>query len=152
MKRFVALSVLMLLLIPSQALAKYDQTHKRLKDSAGTAILDYALTSGAAKYSETINVEKNAGFSVLLITEDKAGGAGDVDISAEYSVDGSTWHTAYTTNMSGTVSAEGNIVTALQNVTRWIIFTPRVSKYMRYKFDPDADSQVTAYHIFVEDK
>ena len=50
--------------------------------------------------------------------------------------------------MAGTITVEGNIVTALQNVTRWIPYTVRLAVYMRYKFDPDADSQITVKHIF----
>jgi hypothetical protein len=124
---------------------------KPLTDSDGSPITDLALTSGTAVLSDKIPVDKNLGFATLLITEDKAGGAGDVDISAEYSMDGTNWYTAYTSDMAGAISAEGNIVTALQNVTRWIVHTVRLAKFMRYKFDPDADSQITAKMVFQEE-
>lgn len=123
-----------------------------LKTSTNSAIEDLALTSGVAVYSETIRVDRGSGYMALLVTEDKAGGAGDVDISTEYSVDGSNWYPAYTTDMAGTITIEGNIVTTLQNVTRYIVFTPRPAKYMRIKFDPDADSEITAILIYQEDR
>ncbi len=153
--RKVATTVLMVLLFlaPLQASAASIQAKtKTLNDSAGTALSSYSLTSGVAVYSEVINVVDNVGFASLLITEDKAGGAGDVDISVEYSVDGTNWYSAYTSDMSGTIAAEGNVVTALQNVTRWIVHTARLSVVMRYKFDPDADSQITAVAIYQRDR
>ena len=116
-------------------------TRLKVSDSVMT---DYSLTSGIAVWSDGINVSRNGGFANLLVKEDKAGGAGDVDISAEYSLDNTNWYTAYVSNMSGTITAEGNIVTNLQNVTRFIVFTPRLTNFIRFKFDPDADSQVTA--------
>lgn len=127
-------------------------TVKALKDSSGTAITSYTLTNGVAVYSEKIRLSNNVEFATLLVVEDKVGGTGDVDISMEYSADGSNWYPAYTTNMSGTITVEGNIVTALQNASRWIVFTPRLAAYMRYKFDPDADSRITATHLHQEAK
>lgn len=143
--------LLAFILICSVAHAAYRQTSIFLNDSAGTKITDYSLTSGVAVYSQTINTERLAGFMSLFIIEDKAGGAGDVDISAEYSFDGSNFYTIYTTNMAGTITAEGNIATTLGNATRWIVFTPRVARFMRIKFDPDADSEITARIIYIED-
>jgi len=115
-----------------------------LKDTSRVALTDYQLTSLTAVQTEHINIEDNDSLMTLLVTEDKSGGAGDVDIYAEYSDDGNTFYRPYTSDMAGVISQEGNIVTALQNVTRWIVFTPRLAKYMRLVFDPDADSQVTA--------
>lgn len=140
-----------ILLSGSLAEAKKIASYKPLNDSAGTAISAYSLTSGVAVYSETLDMTGNVGFCTLLITENQAGGTGDVDISVEYSIDGSNWYAAYTSNMSGTITAEGNIVTTLQNNTRWIVFTPRLTRSMRYKFDPDANSKITVWHLIQEE-
>ena len=85
------------------------------------------------------------------MVEDKSGGAGDVDIYVEYSDDGSTFYRTYTTDLAGTITVEGNLVTALQNVTRRIIHTARLAKYVRYVFDPDADSRITADITYQEE-
>jgi len=122
------------------------------KDTSGTVLSAYDLTSGAAVYTEPIKVYDNVGYMTMLVTENKAGGAGDVDISAEYSLDGTNFYTAYTTNLSGTITSEGNIVTALQNATRWIVLTPRLAKFVRFKLDPDADSQITLSIIYQEQR
>ena len=154
MKRLIFLSMLICAFLSSSVYARNDQADMILNDNAGTntEITDYALTSGSAIYSETIDLERNAGFICLLIVEDKAGGAGDVDVSIEYSIDASNWYVAYTSDLAGTLTADGNIVTALQNVTRYIIFQARPAQYARFKFDPDADSQITATLIYIVDK
>lgn len=152
MKKILLSVMLMIALTCTPAFARYDEGHMVLDDAAGTAMSDYALTSGSAVYSEIIDMERNAGFVALLVTEDKSGGTGDVDISVEYSVDKTNWYTVYTSDMYGTITAEGNVATALGNITRWIAFTSRITRYMRYKFDPDADSQVTVTHIYVVDR
>jgi|GEM_PF-2070787 len=127
---------------------------RRLLNSAGATITDLALTNGVAVNSEAIKVEKNTGQVCLLIKEDKAGGAGDVDIYAEYSDTGNTntWQRAYVSDLAGTISQEGNIVTTLRDATRRIYFQARLARYMRFVFDPDADSQITADIIFQEDE
>ena len=121
---------------------------RRLLDSNGATITAYALTSGSAVYSEAVRVDRNVGYLTLLVTEDKSGGAGDVDISVEYSLDGTNFYTAYVSDLAGTITAEGNLVTALGNATRWIVGTARLAKYLRFKFDPDADSQITATVVY----
>ena len=115
----------------------------------GAVIDDLALTSGVAVYSEAIPTDRNVGCSTLLITEDKSGGAGDVDIYPEYSMDGTNWHRANTTS-AGSLTQDANIVTTLQNATKWIVLTLRMAKYVRFVFDPDADSQITAKLLFQE--
>lgn len=150
----ILLLLLMIALFANPCYARKTAPYKPLNDASGTALTDYALTNGVAVYSEPILVNGNIGFASILVTEDKAGGAGDVDISAEYSVDGVNFYPAYQSDMDGTITLEGVtsggglIVEALQNVTRWIAYTSRLSVWMRYKFDPDADSQITVKHIF----
>ena len=123
-----------------------------LRDADGNNIEDLALTSGSAVFSETISMVDNIGFATLLVIEDKAGGAGDVDISVEYTLDGTTFYPAYTADLSGTITADGLIVEAIQDEERWIAYPVRMARGLRYKFDPDADSQITAYHLFLRDR
>lgn len=128
----------------------YFVNSKRLNNAAGAPITALAMANTVAVNSEAIKVDHNVGFFVLLVKEDIAGGAGDVDIYAEYSIDGTNWHRVNTTS-GGTLTQEANIVTTLQNATKWIVFTARLAKYVRFVFDPDADSQVTADFIYQED-
>jgi len=113
------------------------------------AITNLDMASGIKTYSEAIDVEKNVGFFALLVTENKAGGAGDVDIYLEYSWDGTNWYRPNTT-ASAALTQEANVVDALANTTKWIIMTARLAKYVRVVFDPDADSAVTADFAFQE--
>jgi hypothetical protein len=147
----LAVLIVLMACLPCHAFA--DRTNAtQLEDSSGTEISSYALTSGVAVTSAGVFVRHNVGFAVLVVTEDKAGGAGDVDIYAQYSMDGTNYYRPYTSDMSGTITQEGNIVTAIQNVTRYIIFTPRLGNWIKITFDPDADSQVTANLYFLEDR
>ena len=123
---------------------------RRLFTSANVAITNLDVTNGVAVNTAAIQVDKNGGFFTLLATENKAGGAGDVDIYPEYSIDGTNWYRAYTTS-GGTLTQESNVVTALQNVSRWVVFTARLAKYIRFVIDPDADSTVTLDFIYSEE-
>jgi len=162
MKRAFVLSVAAVVLISGVAFARWDQGHINLKEyTTQSALLDYSLTSGAAKYSSTIDTQHNAGSAAILITEDKAGGAGDVDVSVEYSVDGSNWYTPYMPQLyasatldtsTGTIHEGGVLAEAIGNNTYWIKYNPEASRFLRYKFDPDADSEISATHIFVNDE
>lgn len=117
-----------------------------------TLFTDESMLTGVAEQSAAVKVRHNVGFATLLVTEDQSGGAGDVDIYAEYSEDGTNWHRTYTSDMSGTITQEGNIATAVQNVTRRIVFTVRMANFIRIVFDPDANSEITATLTFLEDK
>lgn len=121
-----------------------------LNDSAGTLMSAYNITSGQTKYSETLRVERSAGFMSLLATESKAGGAGTVDIHAEYSIDGTNFYRAYTTS-GAALTLEDKIVAAMQNVTRWIVINARIARYMRFAVLANADSQVTLAVAYAEE-
>lgn len=123
-----------------------------LKTDGGDEISALAFSSGVADYTETIDLVDNIGYATLLVQENKSGGAGDVDLSVEYSLDGTNFYTASDTDMAGTLTAEGNIVTALQNDTVWIVFPVRMAVCMRIKIDPDADSQLTMRLIYLRDR
>ena len=143
----VCVVLAMSLFVGTMASAKAVTEYKPLNDAAGTALSAYDLTNASAVYSETINITGNTQLASLLVVENKAGGGGDVDISIEYSLDGSTWYPAYTSDMGGSLSLIGNIVDGIGNESRWIVFTPRISRFVRFKFDPDADSQITVTYI-----
>jgi len=115
------------------------------------AITALTMDLGVITYSEAIKVDKNVGFFSLLVKEDKAGGAGDCDIFLQYSNNGTDWAKAYTTS-GAALTLESNVVDALQNVTRWIVLTARLAKFVRVAFDPDANCQITADFTFQEDQ
>jgi len=123
-----------------------------LKSEAGVAISNTSILSTVALTTAPVYVGNNLGFATLVVIENIAGGAGDVDIYAEYSDDGTTWARYYNSDMAGAITVEGNIVTALQNVTRRIGFTVRMAGSIRFVFDPDADSRITASLTYLEDK
>lgn len=117
-------------------------------------IEDKALTSGTAVTSDSVHWKGNVGFASLNVIEDKSGGAGDVDIYAEYSIDGTNFSKSYESDLDGTISADGNIVTALGNTGdegRNIVFDPRLFPYVRFVFDPDANSEITAVLVYQEE-
>ena len=151
MKRIMVLMVAFLLIgIPAHAGKRV--TTKQLT-TGGQALIDYSLTSGLAITTDTVVMKGNVGFATLVVKENKAGGAGDVDIYPIYkltddaaTIDTSDWSRAYTSDMAGTATVEGNIVTALGDTSneRLIVFTVRMSPFIKIVFDPDAASQITA--------
>ena len=149
MKRFLFAILVLGLCLGLAGPANAGIVVKALNDADGTALSAYALTSGSAVYSEAIRVSDSVIYASLLAIESKAGGLGDVDISIEYSVDKVNWYSAYTTT-AGAVTVDANIYTELQSFSCWVQYTPRLGPYMRYKFDPDADSAITTTHIHQE--
>ena len=147
LKKLMVLGLIITIALPAYAGMRVSRSQLRVSRAL---VEDLAVSNGIMVTSDSISVRGNVGFATLLVTEEKAGGAGDVDIFAEYSTDNSTWNKAYTTS-AGTLTVDSNIVTALQNATRWIVFTPRLAPYIRFTFDPDADSQVTAELIYQEE-
>jgi len=148
MKRLF-LSLLLTLCLATNVFAFADRTN------ATTLFTDESMDSGVAEQSAAVKVRHNAGYAILIVEEDKSGGAGDVDIYAEYSIDNDTnanWLRPNISNMSGTITEEGNIATAFGNREDLIIFTVRMGNYIRIVFDPDADSEITATLIFLEDR
>ncbi len=122
------------------------------RTNATTLFDTESMSSGTAEQSAGVKVRNNVGFAVLIVTEDIGGGAGDVDIYAEYSTNQTTWLRPYTSNMAGTITIEGDIATAFGNQTRYIIFTVRLGTWIRIVFDPDANSTIDATLIFLEDR
>lgn len=148
-KRIILL-ILAMVLMSQPAFARKLMNIKPLTVSS-VKIDDMVMSNGSAVTSDQVKVTGNVGFFALYVIEDTAGGTGDVDIYAQYSVDGTTWGRPYISDMAGTITVEGNIVTALQNATRYIQFTARPAPYVRFIFDPDADSEVTAILLYQEE-
>lgn len=129
--------------------SNFKATAVTLKDTSNTEISTYALSTGVAVQTNEIRVNDNVGFASLLLTVDASG---DVDVYAEYSFDKSNWYRPSISDMAGTATLEGNIVTAAANDTLWIVFTPRLAPWMRIVFDPDANSTITAKLVYQEDR
>lgn len=148
MKKIFSLILAALILCPSFAHAgAMEAVSKRLRTSADVVITSLAIANAATVYTEAIPIDDNAGFLAILATEDKSGGAGAVGISAEYSLDGTTFYPVYTTS-GGTLTADSAIVTTLTNVSRYIQGTARLGKFIRLKIVAAADSQLTLDIIF----
>ena len=112
----------------------------------GSQMKDYSLPTGAAVYSNAVNVNYSRGHAALLV--ELSGGSDDVDIDFETSLDGKTFYTPYDADGNDV----GNVITdnTCKYSTRtawWIILAPQIAKYIRFKFDPDADSVITARYI-----
>jgi len=148
------LALLMVAILAVTAHAKtFTVEEPKMEDTSGNLLSgtrDMGL--GTVVYTKPVPVINNVGFATFLVTESQAGGTGDMDISVEYSIDGVNFYTPYKTDMAGTVTADGNLITTLSNSTRWIYFAPRLAKFMRFKFDPDATSTITATLIYQEQR
>lgn len=143
MKKILSLILAALIVCPALASAgSMEAVFYRARTSTGVLMTDLAIANAATVYTEAIPVDDNAGFSSILVIEDKSGGAGSVTITAEYSLDGTNFYTVYTTS-GGSLTAESAIVTTLANQTRWIQHTARLARYVRYKIVAGADSEVT---------
>lgn len=125
---------------------------KRLNDNQASPapITNEQIANTVTLISEALRVERNVGFIVLLVTENKAGAGGNVAIYATYSDDGVNFYRTYTTDLAGNLTQEGNIVTGLSNTTRRIMFTARLAKFVQFNFVASANSQVTADVSFQE--
>ena len=129
MRKVFVLTLMVMTLICGQVFARVDQSHTLLRDETNiNSLVDFSLTSGTAVYSATIDTQHNAGYSAILIKEDKSGGAGDVDVSVEYSIDGSRWHLphkiqkfadATIDTSTGIIHEDDLIVEGVQNNTYW---------------------------------
>lgn len=144
------LSAMMVLMLVAPAMASKRINTQSLRVN-NVSVTSYDITSGATVTSDSVKVNGNVGFTTLLVTEDKVGGAGSVDIYAQYSFDKVTWSRPYLSDMSGTITAEGNIVTALGNATRYIVFTPRMSQWVRFIVSANANSRLTAVLSYQEE-
>ena len=147
MRKFL-LTLCFLCLIPITAFAGVQQIN--LNTAANVRIEDLSLTSGVAVFTGAIDTKNSSdtGRMTLLITEDQSGGTGDVDITIEFSNNGTTWFTDQSrTDELGAFVARV-IAVGVQNEAIAITFTHAPAKFLRIKFDPDANSEITATLIF----
>lgn len=122
-----------------------------LLNTAGVPISALAIANGVTLKSAPIKIESSTGFAVLTAQESHPGASGSLAIAAEYSDDNVSWYTNYTSDMAGSISAEGNIVTSFTNTIRRITHTARLARWMRYSIVASADSILTASYTFQED-
>lgn len=149
MKKLLLSIIFSLMLLTSVSAGETDSRVYQLKDSSGVNIESYVMTSGVPVQTRELYMKDNIGFTALLVTVDVAG---DVDIYAEYSEDGTNWYKAYESNMDGTATIDGNIIDTVANETQYIQFTSRLATLMRIVFDPDANSTVSAKLIYQKDR
>jgi len=110
--------------------------HQYLQDAADdTDINAAALINGTPVYSKAINNHFNDGYAYLNVV---LADTPDVDISYEVSPDGNRWYPPY--DLDG--NNVGTIITALTS-SRWLVFEPVISKFIRFLIDPDANSTVS---------
>lgn len=120
--------------------------HQVLQDEQGNDISVKDFTSGTAVFSRPINTVYNEGFSALLLVQGT--GSLDMDISYELSLDGDIWFTPSTTD-GASLTTTGAIATAVTE-SEWIIYTPQVAPFTRFKLDPDATGSWTVNYIHQE--
>ena len=156
MKRLlIALIMVGLLCSPAHAKRFFVQELEIKAASGVTFATSHAMASGTGIYTAPLIVDNNVGFATLYVDgrgQNGLGTASDVDISVEYSMDGINFYTAYTSDMAGTITAEGNLVTAQGTTERWIIVPVRMAKFLRFLFDPDAESMLRAKLIYQQQR
>lgn len=117
---------------------------ERLKDISGTDITSYALTNTVAVKTRPIDISNSDGFAALIVT--LAGASDDVDIDYEVSDNGVDWYTPYDFSLTDI----GTCIDGLTQGSYWFILDPVPTKYIRFEFDPDADSTITAKYLHRE--
>ena len=97
----------------------------------GSEISDYNLSSGNSIVTDRILSKENEGFSAIIVELS----SGNIDIEFECSLDGENFYTPVDTNLNDL----GGIVEGLTS-SKYIIFEPQPSKYMRFKITANSDS------------
>lgn len=117
--------------------------HRRLNTSRNIAISALAMTNaGGIVYSETIEVNKNVGFTSILLNESHGGASGNINVYIQYSFDGVNFYEAYST-AAAALTVDPHIVDGLSNAIRFVELTPRMAPFCRFSFSPVADSVMT---------
>ena len=123
--------------------------HREFLKTDGVDWNPKSLTSGNAVYSDSLKVVYSHGYAGLVIV--LSGGSDDIDINMEVSYNEVDWFIPY--NSSG--DSLGKVITdgTCLYSTRpnwWIVFTPQLASYLRFQFDPDADSTVKVVYLHRE--
>ena len=140
----ILMSLLLICLIMPTAYARKFVQINPMVDSSGTALESYSMTNQVKVTTSGIDVEQNTGFNSILVLC-----SGDVDLSYQISMDNTNWYYPYTTDGS-TLTSAATIATAITS-NRWIVFPARLAKYIRFFFEPDSASTVSAYLIYQEE-
>ena len=142
------LALCLLWFLPTTAFASVQAIN--LNTVGNVRIEDLSLISGVAIFTGAIDIRNSSdtGRMTLLITEDQGGGTGDVDITIELSNNGTTWYIDQNRTDELGAFAARFIAVGVQNETIALTFTHAPAKFIRFKFDPDANSELTATLIF----
>ena len=110
-----------------------------LKDPTGADWSNKSMTTVVGTYyTQAINNHLTTGFASLLVLRS----AGTLAITFECSDNGLDWYIPY-----DTVGTALNVVYAVLNANRWIVFSPQVAEYIRFKFVlTAANATVTAIY------
>lgn len=112
-----------------------------------------AMVNGTAEYSWPVRAYASNGAAGLIVT--LAGAADDIDITYETSLDWNeqtnkgTWYDSIIDTAGTSLNA---IYTALGQGTNVIMFDPPLTKWIKFKFDPDANSTVTSAIYFHQEE
>jgi len=110
---------------------------KIIKDTSGNSWSDKVLGNGVTYYSEPIPFFYSDGYTSLLIKTTDS-----IDITFEVSVDKENWYIPYDT--SGTAL---NAIASALTSDRWVMFSPQIAGYIRFKVYANADSISTLTFI-----
>lgn len=144
-KIITAIMILTLSATVSYAQRGTNLVHSQQLAVSGTAVSSYALTTGTLVSTDSIDTRASNGYAALLI--DVSGGSDDLDIYFQVSKDGTNWFYPYTTDGSSLTNASG--VAVAVTADRWIDISSRVkiAPFIRFQFDPDANSTITATYL-----
>ena len=110
---------------------------KVIKDTAGANWTLKVLANGTTYYSDPIPFFYSDGYTSLLVLTNAS-----ITITYEVSIDKSNWYIPY--DIDGT--ALNSVVTALTS-DRWIMFSPQIAGYIRFKVVANADATTTITFI-----
>lgn len=108
---------------------------------AKTVSTAQTLTNGTPAFSNAVQIKTWGGFAALEVKAMTA----TATISQQCSVDGATWYDP--TDNAG--NALGLIYTGL-STTKYIEFSPVVTKWVRLKYSPTGSGSITANLVIVE--
>ena len=100
---------------------------ENLRDGDGTEWNTKTFTSGTTYWSKGIKIVKSNTLASLLAVRT----AGTVTITYELSLNDSDWYAPVDTSATALDEVATGILT-----TQWIVFTPQIANYLRFKVVP----------------
>ena len=148
MKRSVLLLTIFLT-ITSTGHAKKSITQFVPSDSrfaSAPAVTTYNVIDQQPFYTNGIDTRTNVGFNGVILTIDGA----DVDLNYEVSNDNVNWFIPYD-NSSGTLASDNTVASAV-TVSRWVVFTSRLTNFIRFYIDPDKSGSISLKYFMQEER